>query len=76
MFPTGAELDEVFAEAARSGLHTPERLAWMRQHGIRPATKRWEPREPVKQRSAWLAFVLSSTLAFLRRRRRGFLSGT
>lgn len=54
-----AELDCLFAEAARSGLHTPERLEWMRQHGIRPATRRWQgPSEPVKLRPGWLAFLL------------------
>jgi hypothetical protein len=53
------ELDDVFAEAARSGLHTPERLEWMRQHGIRPATRLWQgPSEPVKLRPDWLAFLL------------------
>jgi hypothetical protein len=64
------DLDDLFEQAARSGLHTPERLAWMREHGIRPATHRWEgPREPpVRLRPAWLAFLLRTADRVMGRR--------
>ena len=46
------DMEEAFEAAARSGLHTPEQLEWMRKHGIRPATQPWRgPREPVKLRA-------------------------
>lgn len=51
--------NDIYEEAARSGLHTPEALERMRRLGIRPATKPWVPPMPlVKQRPAWLAFLL------------------
>ena len=53
------DMEEAFEAAARSGLHTPERLEWMRKHNIRPASKRWEgPSGPIKLRPWWLAFLL------------------
>ena len=53
------DLDQMFEAAARSGLHTPERLERMRKRGIRPATRPWRPHpQPVKLRPRWLAFLL------------------
>jgi hypothetical protein len=64
-----ADLDEVFEQAVRSGLHTPERLDWMRRHGIRPATQQWQgPSEPVKLRPGWLAFLLRTADRLMGRR--------
>lgn len=58
MIRMSGKYDALYEEALRAGLATPEEVAWMRQHGIRPATKRWEPPTPLKQRPAWLAFML------------------
>jgi hypothetical protein len=52
------DMEEAFEAAARSGLYTPKRLEWMRQHKIRPASKRWTPPTPAKLRPWWLAFLL------------------
>jgi hypothetical protein len=53
------EYDALYEEAVRVGLATPEEVVWMREHGIRPATQPWRgPREPVKLRPWWLAFLL------------------
>lgn len=51
--------EDVYERAARSGLHTPEKLEWMRRNGIRPSTGRWIDRGPPgKKRPRWLAFLL------------------
>lgn len=51
--------EDVYERAARSGLHTPEKLEWMRRVGIIPSTGVWVDRgPPVKQRPRWLAFLL------------------
>ena len=52
------EYDALYEEAVRAGLATPEEVVWMREHRIRPATRPWIPPTPVKQRPAWLAFLL------------------
>lgn len=39
--------DTLYGEAVKAGLAAPDEVEWMRQHGIRPATKRWEPPTPV-----------------------------
>lgn len=58
MINVSSEYDILYEQALQAGLATPEEVAWMRERGIRPATKRWTPPEPVKQRPAWLAFLL------------------
>ncbi len=55
--------EDIYEQAARSGLHTPERLEWMRRNGIRPSTRPWVPHEPAKQRPRWLAFLLRLVLS-------------
>jgi hypothetical protein len=39
--------------------HSPAAVAYLRAHGVRPATARWKPTPgvPVKQRPMWLAFI-------------------
>lgn len=39
--------------------HSPEAVAYLRAHGVRPATQPWKPRPgiPVKQRPMWLALI-------------------
>jgi hypothetical protein len=50
------DLGRIYEEAARSGLHTPERLQRMRRNGVIPATKSSvRERSPVKQNPRWLA---------------------
>jgi hypothetical protein len=60
--PPLPDLDEVFERAARTGWYTPEQLDSYRRNGIRPATGRAGLEEPVKQRPAWLAFLLRTVL--------------
>lgn len=51
--------EDVYERAARTGLYTPEFLEQLRRGGIRPATNPGSRIfKPVKQRPAWLAFVL------------------
>jgi hypothetical protein len=55
------EYDALYEEAVRAGLATPDEVAWMRQRGIKPATRPWTPPTPVRQRPAWLAFLLRTS---------------
>ena len=51
--------EDIYERAARAGHHTPERLEWMRRHGIRPSTGPLGPMAPpAKQRPRWLAFLI------------------
>jgi len=53
------ELEQVYEEAARSGLYTTEQLERMRRMRIRPSTHPIRSSDNlVKKRPAWLAFVL------------------
>lgn len=54
----GGKYDVLYGEAIRAGLATPDKVEWMRQRGIHPATQPWTPPTPAKQRPAWLAFLL------------------
>lgn len=41
--------------------HSPEAVAYLRAHGVRPATQPWDPsRRAAKQRPWWLAFIIRS----------------
>ena len=61
--PPLPDIDEVFERAAQTGWYTPEQLESYRRNGIRPATGRAAGlAEPVKQRPAWLAFLLRAVL--------------
>lgn len=55
--------EDIYERAARSGLHTPEKLEWMRSKGIRPSTRGWiDHGPPGKKRPRWLAFLLRLVL--------------
>jgi hypothetical protein len=61
--PPQLDIDEVFKRAAQTGWYTSEELDFFRRNGIRPAWGRCEERGlPVKQRPAWLAFLLRTIL--------------
>jgi len=61
--PPELDIDEVFKRAAQTGWYTSEELDFFRRKGIRPAWGRRETRGlPVKQRPAWLAFLLRTVL--------------
>jgi hypothetical protein len=59
MMSAGDDLDQIYEEAARSGLHTPERLERMRKRGVIPATRSgMRERNRVAQNPWWLAAIL------------------
>jgi hypothetical protein len=61
--PRLLDIDEVFERAAQTGRYTSEELDFFRRKGIRPAWGRCEERGlPMKQRPAWLAFLLRTVL--------------
>jgi hypothetical protein len=63
IMPPRLDIDEVFKRAAQTGWYTSEELDFFRRNGIRPATGRATGlAEPVKQRPAWLAFLLRTVL--------------
>ena len=59
MISADEDLDRIYEEAERSGLHTPERLERMRKRGVIPATRSSvRERKTVAQNPWWMAALL------------------